>query len=204
MTLEFKAWPKIPRDTDEEIVITEKIDGTNACVIVEDGVVVGAQSRKRLITPEQDNMGFARWVEEHKDELASLGDGYHYGEWAGPGIQKNRHKLKQKEFFLFNTHKWDDNPDKPKCCSIVPIQFQAKLPCEETDIQTVEEAIKYVMYLLDLFGSQASYQCVNGKLDGENGKPEGVVVYYRKTDRMVKHTFETPNGKWEPNAHNSV
>jgi len=35
----------------------------------EDGELY-AQSRKRIITPEQDNFGFAAWVQEHKDTLA--------------------------------------------------------------------------------------------------------------------------------------
>ncbi len=45
---EFKAWPKIAR-LNRDMVITEKIDGTNACVIVTDDGSVHAQSRTRLI-----------------------------------------------------------------------------------------------------------------------------------------------------------
>ena len=59
--VEFKAFPKIAR-LNREIVVTEKIDGTNSCVIVtEDGEVL-AQSRNQFITPDKDNYGFARWV----------------------------------------------------------------------------------------------------------------------------------------------
>lgn len=90
MTIEFKAWPKIPRATGEKVTITEKMDGTNACVVIQEGKIVGVQSRKRFITPEDDNYGFAAWVAENEQELLKLGDGYHYGEWAGLGIQKTR------------------------------------------------------------------------------------------------------------------
>ena len=100
--IEFKAWNKIPRENPFRATITEKINGTNACIIIQDGSVVGAQSRKRLITPDDDNFGFAAWVEKNSEALEALGDGYHYGEWAGPGIQKNPHALDEKQFFLFN------------------------------------------------------------------------------------------------------
>lgn len=101
--LEFKPWPKISRDNPFNVTITEKIDGTNACIIIQDGLLVGVQSRKRFITTLDDNYGFAAWVCENENELLKLGDGYHYGEWAGPGIQKNPHDLNEKTFFLFNS-----------------------------------------------------------------------------------------------------
>ena len=31
----FKKWPKIPRLENEVYYITEKIDGTNACIIID-------------------------------------------------------------------------------------------------------------------------------------------------------------------------
>lgn len=99
--IEFKAWPKIAR-LNRDIVITEKLDGTNAAVIVEeypfgthvdggseftavvlgpnmeeDGLpaveyVVGAQSRNRLIHPGMDNAGFAAWVWKNAKDLATI------------------------------------------------------------------------------------------------------------------------------------
>lgn len=89
--IEFAAWPKIPR-LASSFTITEKIDGTNAAIVIdpqpfgagvasdparisvvfaaeldEVGDPVGefhiyAQSRNRLITPAADNFGFAGWV----------------------------------------------------------------------------------------------------------------------------------------------
>lgn len=62
----FEAFPKIPR-LKRGCVITEKIDGTNACVYVgEDGLVL-AGSRSRWVTPEADNFGFAAWVRDHEE-----------------------------------------------------------------------------------------------------------------------------------------
>src|ERR1035437_8585597 len=66
------AFPKIAR-LNRDIVITEKIDGTNAAIGIvelpqsEEGSVmyeVYAQSRNRIITPGKgDHAGFAAWVE---------------------------------------------------------------------------------------------------------------------------------------------
>jgi len=105
-SVEFKPWPKIAR-LNREMVVTEKIDGTNACVIVraeKTGLEVYAQSRKRIITPEQDNFGFARWVYDNAQRLAEgLGEGYHFGEWYGSGIQRGYGLQKgDKRFMLFN------------------------------------------------------------------------------------------------------
>lgn len=173
---EFKEWPKIPRGQNEQITITEKIDGTNACVVIENGVLLGAQSRNRIITPEADNMGFAKWVAEHSEELLSLGDGYHYGEWAGPGIQQNPHKLEQRQFFLFNTARWNDNnPNRPACCSVVPVLYEG--PWDHMIIDTCLGALKDVK-------------------EADGITPEGVVVWYHKTRRYEKYTFKNPSGKW--------
>lgn len=175
MELEFKPWPKITRDNPFKATITEKIDGTNACVIIKDGEVVGVQSRKRFITPENDNFGFATWVEENKEELSSMGDGYHYGEWAGPGIQKNPHNLKEKTFFLFNTSRWGGhNPNTPSCCSVVPVLFRGYLE---------PDTIEYYLGHLEAIA-----------LPEET--PEGIVVYYPTFGQYTKHTIKSPNGKW--------
>jgi len=173
--IEFKAWEKIPRENPFTVTITEKMDGTNACIVIQDGAIVAVQSRKRFITPEDDNFGFAKWVEDNNDDLLSLEEGYHYGEWAGLGIQKNPHNLEGKKFFLFNTFRWNiDNPNRPKCCNVVPILYQGMLEPE-----TIPELLEGLKNEADV---------------GET--PEGVVVYYHAFRKYTKHTIISPNGKW--------
>jgi hypothetical protein len=105
---EFKPWPKIAR-LNRDITITEKIDGTNAAVIVTEEGEVAAQSRTRIITPDADNFGFARWVAEHAETLVDLlGPGRHFGEWWGQGIQR-RYGLTEKRFSLFNTARYGEH-----------------------------------------------------------------------------------------------
>lgn len=122
---QFKEWPKIGR-LNRDIVITEKLDGTNAAVVIvpDDEEVAGpgggtetvvtgrfkvyAQSRTRILTPQSDNFGFRAWVEQNADALIyALGPGTHFGEWWGKGIQRG-YGLTEKRFSLFNTDKWFD------------------------------------------------------------------------------------------------
>lgn len=74
----FEEFPKIFR-LYRDIVVTEKLDGTNAQVCVNDTcTAVRAGSRSRWIAPGDDGFGFAAWVEKNRDELLKLGPGRHY------------------------------------------------------------------------------------------------------------------------------
>ena len=174
--IEFKPWPKIGRENPFMVTITEKINGTNACIVISDGEILGAQSRNRIITPDDDNYGFAQWVQDNNSELLSLGDGYHYGEWAGLGIQKNPHMLDSKRFFLFNVFRWNEqNPNRPSCCDVVPVLFDGLLQPD-----TIENL------LLKL------------KTEAKSGQtPEGIIVYHRAFRTYTKHTIIAPDGKWQ-------
>lgn len=104
---EFKSWGSTTRENKNK-TITEKLDGTNACIVAQDGKVT-AQSRKRIITPDDDNYGFAKWVYDNAGALLdTLGYGYHYGEWYGEGIQKNPLGIEGKRFALFHATKYTE------------------------------------------------------------------------------------------------
>lgn len=64
----FQAWPKIPRARELFMTITEKIDGTNAHILIppDPAEPILAASRSRYVTPDRDNFGFARWVAENE------------------------------------------------------------------------------------------------------------------------------------------
>ena len=96
---------------------TVKLHGTNAGFAenAEDGYWV--QSRENIITPENDNMGFARYVEENIKAFKELTEHVRYvnhninpndtvivfGEWAGKGIQKGVAISQiEKSFFIFD------------------------------------------------------------------------------------------------------
>lgn len=149
--IEFQEFQKISR-LNREVIVTEKIDGTNGqvhirvadgniehgydCQIDIGGVAhyIRAGSRNRWVphVGGDDNGGFGRWVYQHAHELAQLGEGAHFGEWWGQGIQR-KYGLTEKRWSLFNTGRWaQDNGDMrsplaekqqyaPKCCHVVPV-----------------------------------------------------------------------------------
>jgi hypothetical protein len=173
---EFTQFQKIPR-LSREVVVTEKIDGTNACVYIgEDGEFL-AGSRTRWITPADDNFGFARWAYEHKDELMGLGIGRHFGEWWGSGIQRG-YGLKEKRWSLFNTSIWGDDTVRPACCGVVPVLYRGPFTTEDVDV---------VLASLKTNGSAASPGFM---------KPEGVVVYHVAAGSYFKKTIEK-DAEWK-------
>ena len=180
----FEPFPKLAR-LSRECTITEKIDGTNAQIVIckcvdvipnEDAVaVVGefvlfAGSRTRLIRPGKttDNFGFAGWVKDNASELAQLGAGRHFGEWHGKGIQRH-YNLPDKRFALFHLH---GIAHKPDCVGVVPTLYQGEF---STD------AVETVMRDLLAHGSHVSPGFMN---------PEGVVIYHEHARVAFKKTFD--------------
>ena len=200
----FVEFPKIAR-LSRGTVVTEKIDGTNAQIFIEDAEgkiatlpnvvpvamqmhgrtitrVLRAGSRNRWIDPTDDNFGFARWMFDHANELAQLGPGRHYGEWWGSGIQR-AYGLKNgdKRFSLFNVGRWRASPP-PACCSIVPV-------LHEGDFDMA--AITSCLDMLRTFGSKAAPGFM---------QPEGVVVFHAASRTLFKKTIlkdESPKGQTE-------
>ena len=168
--MEFKEFPKIAR-LSRDIVITEKIDGTNASIYIgEDGTFLTG-SRTRWITPEDDNHGFSRWAHANKEELMKLGKGHHFGEWWGNGIQRN-YGMTEKVWSLFNTHKWSDDAIRPACCQVVPVLYYGPFDTEKIDC------------ILGFLEDQGSF-AAPGFL-----KPEGIVIYHTQGNMMFKKTIE--------------
>lgn len=173
--IEFVAWPSTPR-LHREMTITEKLDGTNACIVVgEDTAQFACQSRKRLITPESDNHGFAAWVYENWAELTTfLGPGRHYGEWWGHKIGRG-YGLTERRFSLFNVKRWAglENWDgRPKGLDVVPTLYKGEFSTEK---------VSQIMSLLKLHGSYAA----PGFDD-----PEGVIVWHDAAQQKFKSTFD--------------
>lgn len=167
---DFTEFQKIPRLT-RPMIVTEKIDGTNAQVLVTDEGKVLAGSRSRFITPEDDNFGFAAWVRDHEKELLALGPGRHFGEWWGSGIQRG-YGLKEKRFSLFNVSRWESQIARPACCGCVPVLYQGMFSTE---------AVVDVLQRLRADGSAAAPGFM---------KPEGVVIFHVAGNLMFKKTLE--------------
>lgn len=162
---EFVTWPKIKRLQGERssLEITQKMDGTNAQLLIEPdgalGVTIHVGSRSRWLSETQENHGFYKWVQEYKEELASsLGFGRFYGEFCGPGIQTGE-GLKERQLFIFNAQRTDKTPPKFSfdCVQWVPLLYSGPFNWE---------AVENALSLLQNKGS-----IVNGF-----GNPEGIII----------------------------
>lgn len=182
-TMEFQPFPKIAR-LSREVIVTEKIDGTNASICISESGEIFVGSRTRWITPQDDNYGFAKWVESNKPELMKLGVGHHFGEWWGQGIQRN-YSQTRKIFSLFNTSRWSDDVLRPSCCSVVPVLYSG--PMEDFGVM---KGVKQAISALQSNGSVAAPGFM---------RPEGIVIFHPQGNILFKKTLEKDD---EPKSKN--
>ncbi len=225
---EFVGFPKVPR-LYRPVVITEKIDGTNGCVVIEEvpyeaspdqpeyvqSVVVAefenpsaeywvyAQSRKRIITPKEDNHNFAAWVWDNAEELVKvLGPGRHFGEWWGSGINRGYGLSKgEKRFSLFNTRRWDVLSEASEERPLGVHEDWTDVPGLRV-VPTVAE--------FDTFDTNDIEKTLNvlretGSFAAPGfARPEGVVIYHRASNGLFKVTLENdaaPKSRVEAEVH---
>jgi hypothetical protein len=150
-----------------------------------------AGSRTQWITTENDNHGFAKWVEANKNELLKLGPGRHFGEWWGNGINRG-YGLKngEKRFSLFNVSRWalygtqpkrivtaDPRIEKyqevlPEVCGLVPELYRG-----DFDTNKINEVLEH----LKVNGNAASKGFM---------KPEGIIIFHVAGNVGFKKTIE--------------
>lgn len=214
---EFEAFPKIHR-LKQSVVVTEKIDGSNAQVYIvglvgdaaldqimdnpyclrtqsqPDGSVLAmyAGSRTRWIRPGKtdDNFGFAQWVVENSDELFKLGLGRHYGEWYGAGIQSG--------YGLSQGYSMTGAPVPDRRFALFnTARWGAHNPgtpacCQVVPVLAIGDVdTDAIMKDLKYAGSVL----VPGFME-----PEGIVVYYAQARTYAKRTFIADGGKWSLNG----
>lgn len=210
---EFQAWPKTPRLL-RDIVITEKIDGTNAAVLiteltdttpVDDTVIVivedaegrawavGAQSRNRIISLAADNQGFAKWVLTHAADLvADLGPGRHFGEFWGNKIARGYGLPPgDRRFSLFNpAFRFGQGAGEA-----LEDGYVVRTPGLDTVPILFEgefdtDYVRHTVALLEHQGSKAA---------PGYPRPEGIVVYHTHARKIIgKVTLDAHDqGKWE-------
>ena len=191
----FQPMPKIPR-LNRDMIITEKLDGTNASVwivpISDNGfgyegeydtplnalamISIGNQmyaiyagSRNRFLSRDKDNFGFAKWVHENAEDLAmELGEGTHYGEWWGKGIQRG-YGLDKKRFSLFNVSRWG-MADLSRC-NVVPTIYSGPF-----DTEVINTTLR---------NSRGESAAAPGYTN-----PEGLVIFHTASRHVFKVTYE--------------
>ena len=204
--MEFEPWPSINR-LNKDAIYTEKIDGTNSAVVVApyttdtdkskavdvvsiDGDLYGiwAQSRKRFITPGDDNFAFALWVYNNAPALVrTLGVGRHFGEWWGSGIQGGYGLPKgERRFSLFNVKRWEMQLTHKHGHKDLKELYM--VPVLDRSVFSTVRARELVEELRE-HGSFASPGFM---------KPEGVVVFHTASQTPYKTFLENDDiHKWE-------
>ena len=187
---EFVPFQKIGR-WSRNIIITEKIDGTNGCISIDEtGTVMQVGSRTRWLHDHEDNYGFYKWAMANRDELLKLGPGRHFGEWWGQGIQR-KYGLTENRFSLFNVTRWcryGHTPEVIQCGDPrLPVKYQEVLPPCVGLVPVlyhgimidgvVDECIKR----LAEFGSRAAPDFM---------RPEGIVIFHTANGALFKKTIE--------------
>ena len=142
---------------------------------------VQAGSRTRWLTIEDDNYGFAKWVQDNKEELIQkLGVGRHYGEWCGKGINTGE-GLSEKMFVLFDWWRYevfDCDHYLMKNVRTVPVLYKGKFSYE---------VINDTMTRLKERGSALTPP-------GFYMKPEGIVIDIN--GQKFKKVFDEEEVKW--------
>lgn len=198
MEQKYPKFESIPR-LNRSYVISEKIDGTNGLIeVTRDTLTQGvlstpfydkisgriyvsregqnwelrAGSRSRWLTDSRDNFGFWHWAKQNAIELTKLGDGLHYGEWYGKGIQRG-YGLDEKRFMLFNTDRWGNGAERPSCTEVATVLVHGSTDLS-ADVRGAVEALR----------QHGSFHVPGFS------NPEGVVVYHTAARQYFKVTVD--------------
>lgn len=185
MNTEFKSFNKILHIGKLYMSITQKIHGSNAQIHIykDENEVMQMQvgSRSRWLDKENDNYGFFRFCDDNRCEIIEkLGEGRHFGEWAGPGINVGE-GLQEKILVLFNWKRFIGK-ELPSRMRTVPLLYKG---CISLD------AINSSMEDLKKNGSLL----VPGYMN-----PEGIVVDL--DGHLYKNVFDNEEVKWKEVSKN--
>ncbi|GHU08733.1 hypothetical protein FACS1894151_05170 [Spirochaetia bacterium] len=154
--------------------ITTKMDGTSCIVYCIDGKI-GCCSRNHEIKDEEDSLYWAPVYKYGlKEKLKALGKNVVLtGELCGPGIQKNKLRLKEHEWYVFDFKDFDGG---------VYVSWEAMVKaCAALGVPTVplEEEGEHFSYTLEHLLEKA-----RGKYPGGLDK-EGIVVRHSQSPHFV-------------------
>lgn len=109
MGLRMSLYPKTKRigNSSEDIIITEKLDGSNLGIFkVKDELIIAQRNwvfKRDQLTKQNAYKGLIGWLDEHGDELLSKlrnNSGF-FGEWIGMGNIKYGDKLNNIKLHMF-------------------------------------------------------------------------------------------------------
>lgn len=168
---DHQMFPKIPRLQKVNVVITEKLDGTNAVIWLspdKSEMKVGSRNRWVGDSKLEDNSGFYQFCQENKEYLMRLHPGFNYGEFMGPKIQGNRYELEKKELYLFDTRRAGEFEDT-NTIKVVPHLMTTPLD--------------------DLPEHLSKYNNMKSTLNPK-ANAEGVMLYFTELNKYIKVIYD--------------
>jgi Rnl2 family RNA ligase len=186
---------------------TVKLHGTNAAIgynSVTDEM--WCQSRERIITPFDDNAGFARFVKDNETffrvmlaQVCGAGQiAIIYGEWAGPGIQSGVaiSNIEKKTFFIFDIVFYPHDSDG-ETVTHIPIDFYKDHFLKLDQVKLMTDFPQYTMNIdftrpelsqneLVNLTVEVETECPVGRQMGVTGIGEGIVWRNEQTGLMFK------------------
>ncbi|MFI6609258.1 RNA ligase family protein [Streptomyces sp. NPDC050507] len=199
--------------------MTEKLDGTNGLVFIQDATAPGADahplydvavstshgdylvragSRNRWLALDlpkldgvvpRDNYGFAAWTRDNADDLVSLGPGHHYGEWYGHKIARG-YGLTERRFALFNVGRWRPRTLAPEDTEWWATNHLGQALCPESCTVVPTLAVAPFNEVPACVATLERQMHQRHSFAG-NGftRPEGVVIFDTAGRRYYKHLF---------------
>ena len=193
---------------------TVKLHGSNSGVSFRKRDGIWAQSRSNIITPEQDNLGFAAFMEANIEAFEKLFESLKehikdehtiitiFGEWAGERIQKGVAVCKLPRFYSIFAVKI--SPDKENRYFLSDTEWEHLKDHEHRIYNVLEwknwgididfnDAGKIVQTLTDIV-EEVEKQCPAGKALGVEGPGEGV-VWVHHSEKYGTLRFKTKGEK---------
>ncbi|MDP4183435.1 MAG: RNA ligase family protein [Bacillota bacterium] len=160
----------------EDLVFTEKIDGTNMGIRISDGLVTHIQKREHICSREDNSDKFYFEVgdiisrEIENKGISQLRDVIIYGELCGPKIQKGGNYFDDRKFIIFDI--FDEKTDRFFTWDAVT-HFAKELGLESAPEVIYDKSDLQVENVKEFILAQKSVY-------NENFGAEGLVIRYRK------------------------
>lgn len=152
----------------DEVIATEKLDGTDVSIVIENGIITSIWNRtQRIPFFCKGKMVIVKAViESFERGYTDLPDGQHFGEVIGPKVNGNPYKLDKHLWIPFNTY----------CRDKLSYNSWHKYP------KTFENINKW---FLDSVEDGGIFSLFMRRRDIKQ-KPEGIVFHNLKTGQMFK------------------
>lgn len=161
-----------------------KLHGTNAGIRIHNGEVI-PQSRTQFISVNNDNAGFAKWVESSKDFWSKISYSDEitvFGEWCGPGIMKGTaiNQVANKLFVVFAIMVGDAQIEKEDFNPLI---------VEPEEIKSILGNLPSDVHVLPWYDSGFSVDFLNSDLQVLVNQLNEEVAKVEPEDPWVKSTF---------------